>query len=81
MTWTSYQRLAYLLQGSTRSGILGEATVNMADYLSSKASVPILLPLKKCNYGSILQVRLNFQVLLLSFIKQHLLVVFPARLV
>ncbi|KAF7147338.1 hypothetical protein RHSIM_Rhsim03G0087000 [Rhododendron simsii] len=45
--------------GSTRSGILGEATVNMADYLSSKASVPILLPLKKCNYGSILQVKIQ----------------------
>lgn len=40
----------------------------MADYMSSKASVPILLPLKNCNYGSILQVHHNFQVLLLSFI-------------
>ncbi|KAH7854736.1 hypothetical protein Vadar_017255 [Vaccinium darrowii] len=45
--------------GSARSGILGEATVNMPDYISSKASVPILLPLQKCNYGSILQVKIQ----------------------
>ncbi|KAL7264956.1 hypothetical protein ACSBR1_002835 [Camellia fascicularis] len=45
--------------GSARSGILGEATVNMANYMSSKASVPAMLPLKKCNYGSILQVKIQ----------------------
>ncbi|KAI7752802.1 hypothetical protein M8C21_021754, partial [Ambrosia artemisiifolia] len=42
--------------GSARSGILGEATVNMARYYtSSRSSSPISLPLKKCNYGTILQ--------------------------
>ncbi|XP_057478379.1 uncharacterized protein LOC130765832 [Actinidia eriantha] len=45
--------------GSARSGILGEATVNMASYMSSKASVPVFLPLKKCNFGTILQVRIH----------------------
>ncbi|KAL6988288.1 hypothetical protein U1Q18_014038 [Sarracenia purpurea var. burkii] len=45
--------------GSARSGILGEATVNMAGYSCSKASVPVLLPLKKCNYGTVLQVKIN----------------------
>ncbi|XAR69170.1 hypothetical protein NMG60_11000659 [Bertholletia excelsa] len=45
--------------GSARSGILGEATVNMSGYMSSKASVPVLLPLKKCNYGTILQVKIH----------------------
>ncbi|XP_052173524.1 uncharacterized protein LOC127788893 isoform X2 [Diospyros lotus] len=45
--------------GSARSGILGEATVNMASCLSSKVSDPVLLPLKKCNYGTILQVKIH----------------------
>ncbi|XP_057463643.1 uncharacterized protein LOC130753524 isoform X2 [Actinidia eriantha] len=45
--------------GLERSGILGEATVNMASYMSSKASVPVFLPLKKCNYGTILQVKIH----------------------
>ncbi|CAK9157704.1 unnamed protein product [Ilex paraguariensis] len=45
-----------ITMGSARSGILGEATVNMAQYMNSKASAPVSLPLKKCNYGTTLQV-------------------------
>ncbi|KAK9124063.1 hypothetical protein Sjap_013665 [Stephania japonica] len=45
--------------GSARSGILGEAVINLAAYASSKTSVPLSLPLKKCNYGTILQVKIH----------------------
>ncbi|KAH9317422.1 hypothetical protein KI387_019191, partial [Taxus chinensis] len=45
--------------GSARLGILGEATVNLADYLNSKELVWIKLPLKKCNYGTILHVKIQ----------------------
>ncbi|XP_057832801.2 uncharacterized protein LOC131043587 isoform X2 [Cryptomeria japonica] len=45
--------------GSPRSGILGEATINLADYLSSKLPVPLSLPLKKCNHGTILHVKIH----------------------
>ncbi|GJT50980.1 probable LRR receptor-like serine/threonine-protein kinase [Tanacetum coccineum] len=42
--------------GPARSGILGEATVNIARYYSSSRSpAPVSLPLKKCNYGTVLQ--------------------------
>lgn len=47
--------------GSARSGILGEATVNMASYMKTSASVPVSLPLKKCNYGTILQIKIHCQ--------------------
>ncbi|GKB82397.1 putative NT-type C2 domain-containing protein [Tanacetum coccineum] len=47
--------------GSARSGILGEATVNIARYYtSSRSSAPVSLPLKKCNYGTVLQVSVMF---------------------
>ncbi|KAJ8754235.1 hypothetical protein K2173_002135 [Erythroxylum novogranatense] len=42
-------------QGSARSGILGEITINIVNYMSSIASVPVSLPLKRCNHGTILQ--------------------------
>ncbi|MFS7914981.1 putative NT-type C2 domain-containing protein [Helianthus anomalus] len=43
--------------GSARCGILGEAMVNMARYYtSSRSSSPVSLPLKKCSYGTVLQV-------------------------
>lgn len=45
--------------GSARSGILGEAIINLADYLSSKYPVSISLPLKKCNQGTILNVKVQ----------------------
>ncbi|CAK7325355.1 unnamed protein product [Dovyalis caffra] len=45
--------------GSSRSGILGEATVNLASYRNAETAVPVSLPLKKCNYGTILLVRIQ----------------------
>ncbi|XP_019187764.1 PREDICTED: putative leucine-rich repeat-containing protein DDB_G0290503 [Ipomoea nil] len=45
--------------GSARSGILGEATMNLASYVSSRSASPVSLPLKKCNYGIILQVKIH----------------------
>ncbi|XP_019251046.1 PREDICTED: uncharacterized protein LOC109229960 [Nicotiana attenuata] len=41
--------------GSARSGILGEGTINLASYVGSRMSSPVLLPLKKCNQGTTLQ--------------------------
>ncbi|GAV86686.1 NT-C2 domain-containing protein, partial [Cephalotus follicularis] len=45
--------------GSSKSGILGEATLNLASYRSSKSSIPVSLPLRRCNHGTILQVRIQ----------------------
>ncbi|CAL1370956.1 unnamed protein product [Linum trigynum] len=45
--------------GSARSGILGEATVNMASYMSSGSSILVSFPLKKCDYGTVLQSRIQ----------------------
>ncbi|KAK8671575.1 hypothetical protein V6N13_038168 [Hibiscus sabdariffa] len=45
--------------GSSRSGFLGEATINLASYISSKNPVPLSLPLKKCNHGTVLQVKIQ----------------------
>ncbi|KAM7262593.1 hypothetical protein ACFE04_000276 [Oxalis oulophora] len=44
---------------SLRSGILGEASVNMIDYMSSSDIVPVSLPLNKCNHGTVLQVKIQ----------------------
>jgi hypothetical protein len=48
-----------LLQGSTKSGILGELSLNLTNYLSSVDPTAISLPLKKCNSGTVLQVGLD----------------------
>ncbi|KAF8020830.1 hypothetical protein BT93_G1299 [Corymbia citriodora subsp. variegata] len=48
-----------IAMGSSRSGVLGEASVNLANYISSKASVPVSLQLKKCNQGTILQMKIH----------------------
>lgn len=45
--------------GSSRSGILGEATVNLGSYRNAETAVPVSLPLKKCNHGTILLVRIQ----------------------
>ncbi|KAI9122346.1 hypothetical protein K1719_007035 [Acacia pycnantha] len=42
--------------GSSRSSILGEATVNMASYMSSTEAIPLSIPLNKCNHGTFLHV-------------------------
>lgn len=45
--------------GSSRSGILGEVTINLADYTSSRTSVPLSLQLKKSNYSTSLQFKVQ----------------------
>ncbi|KAI3472611.1 hypothetical protein Pfo_029789 [Paulownia fortunei] len=44
---------------STRSSTLGEATINVAHYTSSRVSAAVSQPLKKCSYGTILQVKIQ----------------------
>ncbi|CDP15309.1 unnamed protein product [Coffea canephora] len=41
--------------GSSRAGILGEATINVSCLMSSKASSAVILPLRKCNFETLLQ--------------------------
>lgn len=43
-------------QGSGRSGILGDVTINLSGHLSSETSISVAEPLKNCSYGTILQV-------------------------
>ncbi|XP_022935574.1 spindle pole body component 110-like isoform X1 [Cucurbita moschata] len=45
--------------GSSRSSILGEAMINLTDYTDPKTSSAVLLPLNKCNHGTILQVKIQ----------------------
>ncbi|XP_051131267.1 intracellular protein transport protein USO1-like [Andrographis paniculata] len=45
--------------GSTRSSTLGEVTINMAQYASSRVSTAVSQPLKKCSYGTILQFKVQ----------------------
>ncbi|RWW09812.1 hypothetical protein GW17_00026683 [Ensete ventricosum] len=44
---------------SARSIILGEVTLNVADYLGKEESSPLFLPLKKCESGTTLQVKIT----------------------
>ncbi|KAH1090255.1 hypothetical protein J1N35_017512 [Gossypium stocksii] len=48
-----------IAMGSARSSILGEATVNMTGYINSTITVPVSLPLKKCNHGTVLQMKIQ----------------------
>ncbi|KAL3625354.1 hypothetical protein CASFOL_030808 [Castilleja foliolosa] len=45
--------------GSSRSNVLGETWLNLSAFLSSQSPVLISLPLKKCNYGAILQIEVT----------------------
>ncbi|KAL0358549.1 UNVERIFIED_CONTAM: hypothetical protein Sangu_0704300 [Sesamum angustifolium] len=45
--------------GSSKSGILGETTLNLAAFLSSASPTLVSLPLKNCNYGTVLQVEVR----------------------
>ncbi|KAL2514310.1 myosin heavy chain [Forsythia ovata] len=45
--------------GTARSGILGEATINMAHYISSRVSAAVSQPLKNCNHGTVLQFKIH----------------------
>lgn len=48
------------LKGSSRSSLLGEATINLASFTNSRTSVPVSLPLDKCSHGTFLQVGFSF---------------------
>lgn len=52
-----YKVISFLFQGSTKSSILGETSVNPARFRDAKAFTQISLPLRKCNHGTVLQVR------------------------
>ncbi|KAL3628423.1 hypothetical protein CASFOL_027469 [Castilleja foliolosa] len=45
--------------GSTKSSTLGELNLNLANCATSRVSAAISQPLKKCNYGTILQLKLQ----------------------
>ena len=45
-----------LLQGSSKSGYLGEASVDFADFIAETELVTVSLPLKFANSGAILHV-------------------------
>ncbi|XP_072962195.1 uncharacterized protein [Typha angustifolia] len=45
--------------GSARSGILGESILNLTEYMGSRDSTAVSLPLKKCNYGTVLQLKIQ----------------------
>nr|CAB3495334.1 unnamed protein product [Digitaria exilis] len=45
--------------GSTKSGIIGEVSLNLTNYLSSTDSNAISSPLKKCNSGTVLQFKIQ----------------------
>ncbi|KAH6829618.1 hypothetical protein C2S53_011397, partial [Perilla frutescens var. hirtella] len=61
---TSKQMEEYLFKflvatGSSKSSILGETALNLAAFLSSESPVLVSLPLKKCSYGTVLQVEVK----------------------
>ncbi|WVZ57548.1 hypothetical protein U9M48_007920 [Paspalum notatum var. saurae] len=45
--------------GSTKNGIIGEVFLNLTNYLISVDSTAISLPLKKCNSGTVLQLKIQ----------------------
>jgi hypothetical protein len=45
-----------MLQGSIKTGILGEILLNLSNFLNLVDPTAISLPLKKCNSGTVLQV-------------------------
>jgi hypothetical protein len=45
-----------MLQGSTKTGILGEIFLNLANFLNLVNPTAISMPLKRCNAGTVLQV-------------------------
>ncbi|WOL20157.1 hypothetical protein Cni_G28959 [Canna indica] len=57
--WQEFTQLESLYGGtmgtltaaSSRSAILGEVILNLADQLTKEDCGPLFLPLKKCNYG------------------------------
>jgi len=53
---------AVMLQGSTKSGILGEIFLNLSNFLNLVDPTAISLPLKRCNSGTVLQVCLSYYI-------------------
>jgi hypothetical protein len=53
---------AVMLQGSTKSGILGEIFLNLSNFLNLVDPTAISLPLKRCNSGTVLQVYLSYYI-------------------
>ncbi|KAJ0967146.1 hypothetical protein J5N97_024063 [Dioscorea zingiberensis] len=45
--------------GSSRSGLLGDVVLNLSDYVHSRDSGLLSLPLERCNHGTILQVKVQ----------------------
>lgn len=46
-------------QGSSRSNVLGEANINLADHSDALKPSTVALPVHGCNSGTILHVRLS----------------------
>ncbi|KAG9150105.1 hypothetical protein Leryth_009685 [Lithospermum erythrorhizon] len=45
--------------GSTKPSILGEVTLNLARYVTSGVSASVSFPLKRCSYGTVMQVKIQ----------------------
>ncbi|XP_066377126.1 uncharacterized protein [Miscanthus floridulus] len=65
-SWNQYgflkmkrQKNMRIVNGSTKGAILGEVFLNLTNYLSSEDSTAISLPLKKCNSGTVLQLKIQ----------------------
>ncbi|KAM0856264.1 hypothetical protein ACQ4PT_049232 [Festuca glaucescens] len=54
-----YQCKIVVSMGSTKTAILGEAFLNLTNYLSSSDSTDISLPLKRSNSGTVLQLKIQ----------------------
>uniref|UniRef100_A0A2P2LUH4 Golgin subfamily B member 1-like n=1 Tax=Rhizophora mucronata TaxID=61149 RepID=A0A2P2LUH4_RHIMU len=46
----------FIAMGSSRSSVLGEATINLADYADASKPLVVALPLHGCDFGTILHV-------------------------
>lgn len=57
LTFAMSLNLISCLQGSSRSSVLGEATINLADYVDASKPIVTTFPLQGCNFGTILHVR------------------------
>ncbi|RVW56078.1 hypothetical protein CK203_112813 [Vitis vinifera] len=55
--------------GSSRSNILGEANINLADYSDAQKPSTVALPLHGCNSGTVLHVRLSEFYICLLFLQ------------
>ncbi|KAI5080079.1 hypothetical protein GOP47_0005558 [Adiantum capillus-veneris] len=49
----------YVQMGSLRAGILGEATINFAEYVAAESPEAVSLPLRNCSSGTILHVKIQ----------------------